>query len=133
MRKYLRVLVIVMLLINAAGALTAGWSFIAMPDGSGIGMSLKYLEHSPFDSYLVPGLVLFLANGIFSVWTLMTLLFGWRTYPYYVLIQGTLLTGWIAVQTIMVRDFNWLHFTMGLIGLLLIASGYLLRNGRNNS
>ncbi|MFN8357411.1 MAG: hypothetical protein U0Y10_23340 [Spirosomataceae bacterium] len=124
--KIYRIVALILLSLTGINALIAGYLFIADPTGSKMGLSVTYLAHSPFESYLIPGLILVTVNGIFNVIVaLMTLL---RTPKYAVLIigQGILLSGWILVQVLMVSDFNALHFTMLAIGLVLILCGWQL-------
>lgn len=59
-----RITAIALLVFVAIGALYAGYSFIADPSGAGMGMNTSYLIHSPFKNFLIPGIVLFVVNGI---------------------------------------------------------------------
>jgi len=45
-------------------AIPAGWSMIFEPDGSGIGISTEILQTSPFPNFYIPGLFLFIGNGL---------------------------------------------------------------------
>ena len=51
----------------AVMAVPAGLSLILEPDGSGIGLPTDILQTSPFRDYLIPGLFLFVFNGIFQL------------------------------------------------------------------
>jgi hypothetical protein len=42
------------------------------PDGSSIEMSLDWLQHTPFQDYLIPGIILFIANGLFSIFVFIS-------------------------------------------------------------
>ena len=64
----------VLLLFNGVGALFGGWSLIVHPDGSGLQLSMDWLRHTPFPDYLIPGVILFIANGLFSVYVFMSIL-----------------------------------------------------------
>ena len=55
------------LIITSLNALAAGYSFIVDPDGSGLGITMDYLQHSPFRSFLIPGIVLMTCIGIVSI------------------------------------------------------------------
>lgn len=48
------------------GAVAAGVGLILNPDGSGLGMKVELLAESPFRNFLIPGISLFLINGIGS-------------------------------------------------------------------
>jgi peptidoglycan biosynthesis protein MviN/MurJ (putative lipid II flippase) len=63
------------------------------------------LQHSPFRSFPIPGIILFSAIGVLSCWVLWTTL---QRQPGY---------GWSAA---------WPHYFYGAVALLLILSGMIL-------
>lgn len=63
----LHVAAIALLLFNGIGALYGGWQLATDPTGGSMQMPLSYLQYSPFETYLIPGIVLFIANGIGSL------------------------------------------------------------------
>ena len=126
-RNAKRRIAIALLLIVGLSALAAGYGFIDDPSGRALGMSTDYIRHSPFRSFLVPGIVLFTVNGLLAIIAAtFTMLRGWR-YQDLIFLQGLVLNGWIAVQVVMVRDFNLLHGLCLLIGLLLMRFGRELK------
>ena len=128
--KNIRILSIVFLLIVAVNALMAGYSFIVQPDGRGLGVPLSMLRHSPFTDFFLPGLVLFIVNGVMNLVVAGVVLWGKRSRRYLLMVlQGILLTGWIVVQVHMLREFNFLHGIMGCIGVFLFFAGIGLRRG----
>jgi hypothetical protein len=44
--------------------------------------------------------------------------------------RGAILCGWIFAQVLMVKEINPLHVIMFLVGVILIVSGYLLKNNK---
>ncbi|MBS1593051.1 MAG: hypothetical protein JST90_01920 [Bacteroidetes bacterium] len=118
---------VILLLFNGIGALYGGLSFMLHPDGSGLGMSVEYLRYSPFSDFFVPGLILFTCNGVFSLVAIALVVFSHRYAAWAVLLQGVILVGWIAVQVLMVRDFQELHAVMLGTGVLLAVCGVALR------
>lgn len=124
----LRKLNMVLLFVLAMNALLAGYLFMLDPSGKYLGISTVLLRHSPFDNYFIPGLVLFTVNGLLAVFTGLMLARQWRGGPFWLVVQGVLLSGWIFVQVLMLRELNVLHFTFGAIGLFFFGSGiYLFR------
>lgn len=121
----LNILAVVLLLINGLGAIYGGTNLVAFPDGSSIGLSLSLLEHSPFENYFVPGIVLLLANGVLSMIAVLAILMGARISALLVVLQGVLLTGWILVQMLLIQTVYFLHVVMGTIGVLLMVIGWL--------
>lgn len=127
MEKFLRTLSIASLLLTALNAIIAGLLFMIDPSGSKMGMTVDYLQFSPFRSFLIPGLVLFSVNGVLSLLTAFSTIKHQVNAPVLIIIQGILLSGWILIQIIMVRDINPLHVIMFIIGAILVSCGTMLR------
>ncbi len=119
-----KILIILLLAVNAVGALTAGYGFMRYPNGSSLGMDAAMLRFSPFEDFLIPGIILFTCNGLLSLATVILLLWKKPMASPALLLQGIVLVGWIVVQMIMLRDVNYLHVSFGLIGLLFLRYGY---------
>ena len=125
MKKALRFLAIFLLLFNGVGAVIGGW--ILMMDPSGVQMQLPagYLTNIPFKDYFIPGLILFVANGLLSMVITVAVATKHWLHPQLIALQGIILTGWIVIQVIMVQDTYFLHYIMGSIGLALLGLGIL--------
>ena len=119
----MRVTAIILLFITGLNALAAGNGFITDPSGEGLGMKTEYLRFSFFNNFLIPGIILFTAIGLLSIVTAIFAIKKARLYPLFIFIEGCFLTGWIVVQIMLVKDFNWLHFTFLAVVLLLIFLG----------
>lgn len=125
--KTLKITSVTLLLLVSVNAFIAGGLFILDPTGSRMGMSTSYLVHSPFKTFLVPGITLFVVNGLLNLITAVLTLKNHRYYPFLILMQGVMLAGWIIIQVLLVKDFNALHFSMLLIGVFLLTAGILLK------
>jgi hypothetical protein len=112
-----------LLVFNASGALYGGISMVLFPDGSMLGMNISQLQYTPFTSYLIPGIVLLLANGMLSILALAALFTSHKKYGRLVLFQGIILTGWIIIQITMLQVFHPLHLVLGITGIALILLG----------
>jgi hypothetical protein len=121
--KTIRIISIVLLALLSINALLAGYSFMCDPSGSGLGIDTTRLKFSPFRNYFIPGLVLFVANGLLGSVTAVMVVIKHNYYPLVVLIQGIILVGWIIVQVIFLREFNFLHLLFIAIGSLLVFLG----------
>jgi len=123
----LRVVCIALLTIVSLSALAAGYSFITDPTGHGVGISTDYLKPTaPFKNFLVPGIVLFIVNGVFSSIVAVLAIKKQPDYGKLISLQGTLLVGWITVQLMMVTSFHPLHLVILLIGIILSVAGLIL-------
>ncbi|WP_294672566.1 hypothetical protein [uncultured Fluviicola sp.] len=130
--KIVRILAICLLLFTAVSALTAGILFISDPSGQKMGMSTTYLASSPFSTYLLPGWVLLIVNGLMNVLAAIACIIRSKHYQLFVILQGILLSGWIIIQVILVKDLNVLHYSMFSIGVLLICCGIILQKLHKN-
>ena len=107
---------------------------ILSPDGSMLGMNPSWLEHTPFTSYLIPGLILFTCMGLLPViscyglwfqpdwdWTQKLNIYRDRHWSWtFSLYSGIIVIIWIVVQQIMAQYF-WLQPVMTATGLLIIV------------
>ncbi|HPS84371.1 MAG TPA: hypothetical protein PLA88_08650 [Bacteroidales bacterium] len=123
MKKTLKVLTASLLFFTAINALVAGALFIADPSGKLMGMTTAYLKDAPFSSFLIPGIVLFVVNGVLNISAGILTIRNHSAAARFVMLQGILLCGWIVVQILMVRDINALHIIMFTIGSLLVLLG----------
>lgn len=121
--KTIRTITIVLLIIISINALFAGYSFITDSTGSGLGISVTKLQHSPFPDFFIPGIILFVFIGLFSLLTAGLTIFHLQNFPRFIVYQSVLLLGWIAVQMILLREINFLHLLFLFLGLLLFMFG----------
>jgi hypothetical protein len=128
LRSFLKYVALFLLLLNGIGAFIGSIPMILDPGGTTSNIPIRYLEHSPFSDFLIPGIILFLCNGVLSMFVFVALAYNWRFHGQLVSLQGVVLTGWIVVQVSMLRELNFLQISFGLIGIVLIALGsYLSR------
>jgi hypothetical protein len=120
-----------LLLLNAAGALPAGILFMIDPSGVLMGTPIDMLKNSPFTTFLIPGIILFIANGLFSLIALFFLLR--KQWPIFTTLQGVILIGWLAIQVYMIQTISPLHVVMAVVGVLLVVSGSVLFRIRQQS
>ena len=126
---YGRVLAVIALLFLMVTALFGGAVLIVNAHGSPWGMMpLSLLAHTPFHSWLIPGVILFAANGLLALWVLGLVLRHRRNAALWTLVQGCVLIGWLAVECVMLRTVIWLHYLYGAVGLVLILAGAALRH-----
>lgn len=132
-------LVLLPLLFISFGALYGGGALVLKPDGSLLGME-PWLAKIPFGSFLVPGLILFLFNGVLPLLVVTGLLgkFTWQwperlnIYPQqhwswtFSLYCGIITITWITVQQFL-TDFFLLQPIVLTAGLLVIVCTMLPR------
>ena len=126
LHKFLLALAIVLLLLNAIGAIYGGISFVLNPSGKSLGMPVSWLNKSPFSDYLIPGIILLIANGIGSLIALGLILCKIRYRYAGIAVQGIILLGWMSVQIIMLQTFAGPQIAFTAIGVSLTLLGLTL-------
>jgi len=67
------------------------------PEGMPWQMPQSLLDHSPFDSYLIPGIILLIANGVLSLASLIAVVRKDPDYEWWVVLQGVVLAVWLGL------------------------------------
>ena len=107
-------------------AIAGAIPMLLSPGGSPQYLPLSLLRNTPFHSFLIPGIVLFLANGLLSLGVLWLVIRRQPRCGLWVVAQGCVLLGWLLVQCWMLQNVMWLHYTYGALALLLVACGWML-------
>ena len=123
-----RAAAIAALFFVSATALVGSVPLIIDPSGRLLMMRLSLLEHSPFTSFLVPGIILLTANGLLSFTVLVLVLRKIDHYCWWIVLQGCVMAGWITIQVLMIRAVIWAHYVYWITALVLIGCGLMLRN-----
>jgi len=121
--RLLRAVAIFALWFLAISATVGAVPMLTQPQGEPWQMPQSLLAHSPFHSFLVPGLLLLVSNGLVSVYVLFLAFRRTRGYALWIAAQGCILLGWLIVECILIRLVIWPHYMYGAVALVLIASG----------
>jgi hypothetical protein len=130
MNNSIRTGAIILLIFNGISAISGGLMLILDPDGSSLGMPsdmIIMLGNSPFRNFLIPGIILFIMNGISSFAASIPVIHRTKNYHLFAIYQGCVLTIWIAIQIYFIPTFHFLQITYGLMGMVMIILGILLR------
>lgn len=111
-----------LIFFQGVSGLYGGGALIIDPGGELLELPISILERSPFDTYMIPGLILFTILGIYP----FIVLFGlWQqkiwSWPAAVVL-GIALIVWIGVEIMMVGYYPTppLQLVYGLLGLILL-------------
>ncbi len=136
---------LILLTFLGLSAIGGGFTLIISPSGKLLGgLPLSILEHSPFNDFLIPGIILFFVLGIFPVLIVFALIkkttspfaekfnlfsdmhWAWTLSIY---IAFALII-WIQVETIFVQGVGWLQtfYMLYSIPMIIVA---LLPQTRN--
>ena len=131
MKVLLTITASLLLLSNGIGAIYGGWQLINHPDGSSLQLSLSWLARTPFTDYYMPGIILFLANGVLSLFVFAIQYVNYRYFPRLVVFQGAVLTGWIIMQMWLMQTVHIMQIVLGAVGIALMLVGtFLIKENR---
>jgi hypothetical protein len=123
--KYVKLLLFVLHVVIGVGALGGGYACIVEPMAP-LGAPLSMLEGSPFDSFLIPGLVLF---GLFGIGNIVGAVLLARRFKWHGYIAGVLGGGmvvWIIIQVLIIKTIAFLHILFFFIGIVEASIGLAL-------
>jgi hypothetical protein len=120
-----RPIIVAMLFLNGMVTIFIGISLIMAPDGSLLGIETGMLERGPFNSFLIPGKLLFVVIGVGSFFSALLALFEIKYYPQFVTTIGIANLIWIASLIFKTQTVHYLHFLFAAIGFALLVFGAL--------
>ena len=126
MKKTLRAFSIFLLLFLSFGAFYGGLSLIIDPSGTKLGLPPETISLTPFENFLIPGIILFVVNGLLSLAIAVSVFLKVKRYEWFMICQGCLLAGWLTVEILMGIFDPFMQYTCYGISILLIISGSLL-------
>ena len=117
----------------ALGAMAGGFLLIKDPSGAALGFPVSLLEGSIFPDFLIPGLFLFLVNGLGSLIGAVLTFIKNRSAGPVAIALGVILVAWIFIQIITIRSFLWIHALYIVLGLSELVLGVLVNRRQRNS
>ena len=114
------------------GAVAGGLLLILDPSGTNLGTPIELLEKTPFTTFLVPGIVLFIVNGLGSFTGGIASFVRLRYAGELAMALGVFLVLWIVVQVYWMEP-HWLHAFYLALGILEVALGWLVRKSWRRS
>lgn len=125
MLKILSVASIFLLFFTGITALISGGALMFDPSGKPLRMNTAILADSPFDTFLIPGLILFLFIGVSCIVVAFFLIKDKSYSVRLVFGQGVVMILWIIVQLIIINQFHLLQLLYLFIGIAFVYTGYL--------
>jgi purine-cytosine permease-like protein len=129
MERKLRIFSLVLLILLGSSAIGGGWMLISDPSGFSMELPIELLNQTPFDNYLIPGIILLVALGFLSIIVCIFTIRQTTNYTYFLILQGCILFSWLTTELIMNDEFYHAlyHLPLYTTSLLLIAIGIRLR------
>lgn len=117
---------LLMALVGLLGvtALAGGTQFVLVPSGDFVGVSTAELAGSPFDDFLVPGLVLFTVLGVYPLLVLYGLYRRHRLAWLATISVGIALAVWVAVEGLVIgfgERMQFPHLVQAIVIVVLAA------------
>lgn len=128
--KAARILVTTALVFLGLSAIMGAIPLLMHPAGKPWTMPQSLLQYSPFHSYLIPGIILLVANGFLSLWALWLTVRRHSGYGWWVAAQGCVLLGWLIGEIVFLRLVMWAQYLYSAVALLLVFSGIALARQR---
>lgn len=107
------------------GAVSGGLLLVLDPGGETLGTPIELLDGTPFTTFLVPGIVLLVVNGLGSIVGSVASFIRHRWAGELAMALGVFLTMWITVQVYWMEP-HWLHALYFALGVLEAALGWLV-------
>ncbi|PKD16241.1 hypothetical protein APR41_10670 [Salegentibacter salinarum] len=135
--KIIRNIFLFLLAFLGVGALYGGGVLILYPSGEILKMPLSLLEKSPFNDYLIPGIILFSILGLVPCLLIFSLVkkpvskflekfnvfkdlhWAW-SYTIYI---AFVLIIWIQVQMMFLQKVSWLHTFYIFLAICILIIG----------
>ena len=129
MNEKLRIFSLVLLFLLGSSAIGGGWMFIHEPSGFSMELPIELLKQTPFDNYLIPGVILLVAFGFLSITVALLSVRMVTNYELLIIFQGCILLTWLTIELILNTEFYHplYHIPLYTISLLLIAMGLRIR------
>jgi len=97
MKRAIRIITIFILLFLALGGLYGGWTMIDDPTGGTFGNEFADLiKFTPFRDFLVPGIILWLFNGLLPLFIAFKVAARSRNHAWFIIMQGNILFIWLT-------------------------------------
>jgi hypothetical protein len=116
----LRASLLLIQIFNGISGVVGGFMLIRDPSGTGLRMPLSWLEGTPFSDYMIPGIVLLVANGLGNLagtlFTLMKSKYAGRIAAFF----GAFMMIWIISQV------SWIGYRSGLQPLYFVTGLFQL-------
>ena len=111
----------------AITSILSGLLMISNPDGGLMNLTLSLLDGTPFQNFMIPGILL---TGIVGGVNLVAVFFNMQRHSNrynWAIAGGMVISGWIIIQMLLIHAARWLHFIYLGIGLLIILIAYQLK------
>lgn len=118
---YAVVALLVFQAFNGLSGLLGGFMLIKDSTGGNLNMQLEWLQGTPFSNFLIPGIILFMLNGVGNVLGFWISIKRKTNAGLFGAVFGAIMMIWITTQVILIgyKDFlQPLYFSTGMFQLI---------------
>ncbi len=123
---------LILLLFSSAGAFIAGYQLAEYPDGSSLQFPLELLQHTPFNNFFIPGILLFISVGILGSLAMVVTFMQVQYHPKYVIAAGLVLTCWSLVQMALTPEIKGADYVILAVGIGEMLCGLALDRNKES-
>jgi hypothetical protein len=105
MKRIVKILAIVLLIFLGFGGVYGAWMLISDPSGGKFNWPLDLLNGTPFKSYLIPGIVLLVSNGLLPLYIAIVTISRKKYASWLITLQGSILIGWLTAELMINPEF----------------------------
>lgn len=133
MTKYQKILIFILVAIEIIIGITAVVGGINLIATNGLGMPISYLEHSPFQSFIFPGLLLSIIIGGTNIIASVLVIKKSDFMLEFSAVAGFGIMLWIFGELYIIGHSHWLqvlYFALGtiiLISIMLMQKSFIMK------
>jgi hypothetical protein len=124
-------LALILLLLSSAGGFYAGYNLLIQPDGSTIQQPLVLLQHTPFNNFYIPAILLIITVGILGVLSIIVTIFQVSYHAKFTIAAGLILTVWMFVYMVLAPEIYRTQYVVLAMGLGELLCGLALDRKEN--
>lgn len=118
---------VLQILVGMSAAIS-GVLMVLFPSGDLFQMPLEMLKNTPFQSFLIPGFILFLVNGVGQLWASVLTFQKHRLAGLFGAVFGIGMMIWIFVQVSLIGGGHLLQYIYFFIGVIETALSFLMHD-----
>jgi CDP-diglyceride synthetase len=120
-------ILLLLVLFQGLSGLAGGIGLVLDPSGKLLQIPINWLDNSPFNDYMIPGIILLIVLGVFPFITLYRLWVKMKWAWLFAFVLGIALLIWIGVEIIIIgyQPDPPLQLIYGLVGLIILILLFL--------
>jgi hypothetical protein len=120
----------IVFLFVGIGGIAGGVPLVMDPSGAGLGLDLQVLAESPFSTYLIPGLVVLIINGLVPCVLGIAAIRQHRRSGELGIAYGMWLVVYMVAQVWWIGLIAGIQYLFFVIGFVILILGVLVRKSR---